>query len=146
YSHIQIKDPSSGDWYELGRFITPYGVDNHALSRGFEFDVTDFKSLLQGTVTLRSFIEVWTTDGWLLSVDFDYLEGTPDYPYYAISKVLQYNNNSLDGVIYGENASAFNLNKTITIPANAEATSLRTIITGWGEATPNDPGGRPCAE
>ncbi len=146
YAHIQIKDPSSGEWYEMGRYITPYGIDNHTTGRGFEIDVTDFKSLLQGTVTLRAFIEVWTSDGWLLSVDFDYLEGTPDYPYYAISKVLQYNQNSLEGVIYGENASAFDLTKTISIPANAEATSLRTIITGWGEATPYDAGNRPCAE
>lgn len=146
YAHVQVKDPSSGDWYEIGRYITPYGIDNHSLARGFAIDVTDFKSLLQGTVTLRAFIEVWSADGWLLSVDFDYLQGTPDYPYYAVSKVLQYNQNSLEGVIYGEDASAFDLTKTISIPANAEATYLRTIITGWGHATPEDPGGRPCAE
>ncbi len=146
YAHIQVKDPTSGDWYEMGRYITPYGVDNSATGRGFEFDVTDFKSLLQGTVDLRAFIEVWTADGWLLSVDFDFLEGAPDYKYSAISKVLQYNDNSLGGVIYGEDATAFDLTKTITVPSNAEATFLRTIITGWGEATPYDPDGRPCAE
>ncbi|MEO8771559.1 MAG: peptide-N-glycosidase F-related protein [Ferruginibacter sp.] len=146
YAHIQIKDPASGEWYELGRYITPYGVDNHTMARGFEIDVTDFKSLLQGTVTLRAFTEVWTTQGWLLSVDFDYLQGTPDYPYYAIAKVIQFNDNSLGGVPYGEDASAFDVNKTVTIPTNSEATSLRTVISGWGEATPNDPDGRPCAE
>ncbi len=146
FAHIQVKEPTSGDWYEIGRYITPYGVDNSATGRGFEIDVTDFKSMLQGTVTLRAFIEVWTADGWLLSVDFDYLEGTPDFPYYAVSKVLQYNQNSLEGVIYGEDASTFDLTKTIAIPANAEATVLRTIISGWGHATPNDPDGRPCAE
>lgn len=146
YAHIQIKDPSSGDWYELGRYITPYGVDNHAVNRGFQIDVTDFKSLLQGTVTLRAFTEVWTANGWLLSVDFDYIEGAaPDYPYSAIAKVVQYNDNSLGGVIYGENASAFDLTKTVTIPPNAEATSLRTIITGWGQETPSVGGGT-CAE
>ncbi|MFT3910348.1 MAG: peptide-N-glycosidase F-related protein [Ferruginibacter sp.] len=85
-------------------------------------------------------------NGWLLSVDFDFLEGTPDYQYSSITKVLQYNENSLAGVIYGEDASSFDLTKTITIPTNAEAISFRTIITGWGEATPYDPGGRPCAE
>ncbi|MFT3910349.1 MAG: PNGase F N-terminal domain-containing protein [Ferruginibacter sp.] len=62
YAHIQIKDPDSNEWYEMGRYITPYGVDNHALARGFEIDVTDFKSLLHGTVTLRAFIEVWTAE------------------------------------------------------------------------------------
>lgn len=146
YAHVQVKDTDSGDWYEIGRFITPYGVDTHQLKRGFEIDVTDFKSLLTGNVELRSFIEVWGNDGWELSVDFDYIEGEPDYEYSAVTKVIQYNQNSLQGVIYGEDDSAFDLTKTVNIPANAEETSLRTIITGWGHATPNDDGGRPCAE
>jgi len=146
YAHIQVKDTDSGDWYEMGRFITPYGVDTHQLNRGFEIDVTDFKSLLTGNVELRAYIEVWGNDGWELSVDFDYIEGIPDYEFYSIAKVLQYNQNSLEGVIYGEDDSAFDLTKTVSIPVNAEETSLRTIITGWGHATPNDVDGRPCAE
>lgn len=146
YANVQVKDVASGEWYELGRYITPYGVDNHQLDRGFEIDVTDFKSMLTGNVELRTFVEVWGADGWLVTVDFDYIEGTPDYPYYAISRVIQYNGNSLQGVIYGEDASAFDLTKTVNIPANAENTHLRTIITGWGHATPTDNDGRPCAE
>lgn len=147
YAHIQVKDPTSGDWYEMGRYITPYGVGNEKTGRGFEIDVTDFKSLLQGgNVTLRAFVEVWGSNGWLLSVDFDFQESKPDYKYYAVAKVLQYNRHSLDGVVYGENASAFNLTKSITIPKNAKVTHLRTIITGWGHATPADGDGRPCAE
>jgi len=39
-----------------------------------------------------------------------------------------------------------NLIKNISIPANAEEIELRTIISGWGHATPNDPDGRGCAE
>ena len=146
YAHIQVKDPETGNYFELGRYITPYGIDNQQAGRGFKIDVTDFKSLLKGNATLRAFIEVWGADGWLLSVDFDYIAGTPDYPYYAVSKVLQYNQHSLAGVIYGEDASAFDLTKTISLPANTQKASLRTIISGWGHATPNDAGGRPCAE
>lgn len=146
YANVQVKDPASGEWYEIGRYITPYGKNNAQVERGFEIDVTDFKSLLQGNVEMRAYIEVWGSDGWLLTVDFDYIEGTPDYPYYAISRLIQYNANSLEGVIYGEDASAFDLTKTVQIPSNAQATSLRTIITGWGHATPNDSNGRPCAE
>ena len=32
------------------------------------------------------------------------------------------------------------------IPTSAESAHFRTIITGWGHATPTDPDGRPCAE
>lgn len=146
FANVKVKDPSSNEWYEIARYITPYGKNNAQVDRGFKVDVTDFKSLLSGTVELRSFVEVWGSDGWVVSVDFDFIEGTPDYPYYAISRLIQYNDNSLEGVIYGENASAFDLTKSVQIPANALATNLRTIITGWGHATPNDPDGRPCAE
>ncbi|WP_445711446.1 peptide-N-glycosidase F-related protein [Flavobacterium sp.] len=146
FANIKVKDPQTNDWYEIARYITPYGKNNEQVSRGFKVDVTDFKSLLTGTVELKSFVEVWGNDGWLVSVDFDYIEGTPDYKYYAVSSVVQYNQNSLEGVVYGEDASAFDLTKTVQIPSNSQATSLRTVITGWGHATPNDPDGRPCAE
>ena len=146
YSNIKIKDTDSGDWYEIGRYITPYGVDNAELDRGFEIDVTDFKSLLEGTVELFARIEVWGADGWELTVDFDYIEGTPDYPYYAVSKVFSYDDWSTSGVIYGSDASAFDLTKSVSIPANTQMAQLRTIISGWGHATPTDSDGRPCAE
>lgn len=146
FAHVQVKDTDSGEWYELGRFITPYWNDNSQLPRGFEFDVTDFKSLLTGNAELRIYTECWNSRGYEVSVDFDYVVGTPDYQHYAVSRVVQYNNNSIDGVIYGEDASAFDLTKSVTIPANAATTHLRTIITGWGHATPNDSDGRPCAE
>jgi len=38
------------------------------------------------------------------------------------------------------------LDKIIQIPNNAESTHLRTLISGWGHATPTDANGRPCAE
>jgi len=145
YGAIRIKDPSTDNWYEIGRFITPYGVDNHQVVDGFEIDVTDFKSILKGTVELKAYIETWASDGWNLSVDFKYTEGTPDYNYYAIAPILAYNNASTAGVPYGKEHN-FDLDKSITIPSNSEETSIRTIITGWGHATPTDSDGRPCAE
>ncbi len=147
FAHLQVKDPATGDFYEMGRYITPYGVDNHQLDRGFEFDVTDFKSLLTGNTELRTFIEVWGADGWEVSVEFDFIEGTPDYNYYNIARVIEYNQNSLEGVPYGVEAPSFDLTKDVQIPNNSASTHLRTIITGWGHATPEDPGtGRACAE
>jgi hypothetical protein len=145
YANIRVKDPVTDEWWEIGRYITPYGVDNSQLNKGFEIDVTDFKSLLTGSVELKAFIEVWGADGWLLSVNFEILEGEPEYKYYAIAPILQYNNLSLAGIPYGVDNS-FDVDKCIAMPSNAEQTCLRTIITGWGHATPKDPDGRPCAE
>ncbi|WP_353778369.1 peptide-N-glycosidase F-related protein [Winogradskyella sp. 3972H.M.0a.05] len=145
YANIMIKDPDSNTWYEIGRYITPYWVGTQLLERGLEFDVTDFKSLLTGSVEIRIFIENWTAKADLVSIDFDYIEGEPDYPYYAIADVMQYNGNSLQGVPYGV-SHAFDLDRTVSIPANAESTHLRTVISGWGHATPTDADGRPCAE
>lgn len=145
YANIMVRDSDSGDWYEIGRYITPYWVGTQLLPRGLEFDVTDFKSLLTGTVELRIYIENWTAKADLVSIDFDYIEGTPDYEYYAVAEVMQYNANSLEGVPYGVTHN-FDLTRDVSIPANAESTHLRTVISGWGHATPNDSDGRPCAE
>lgn len=145
YANVKVKDMESGEMYELGRYITPYWNDNSQLERGFEFDVTDFKSLLTGDVELRIRTECWNSDGYLVTVDFDYIEGTPDYEYYAISRVLAYDDWSSSGVPYGV-AHEFDLDKSISFPSNTESAHLRTIISGWGHATPNDSDGRPCAE
>jgi len=145
YSNIRLQDPASENWFEIGRFITPYGVDNSQLAKGFPIDVTDFKSLLTGEVNLRSFIEVWGSDGWIVSVDFEVIEGTPDYEYYAVAPLLDYAQHSLAGIPYGVEID-FELDKCITIPGNSEETAIRTTISGWGHATPLDAGGRPCAE
>jgi len=143
FANVKIKDPSSGDFYELGRYITPYWTGTQQLERGLMFDVTDFRSLLTGTVELRIYIENWTAKADIITVDFDFIEGTPDYPYYAIAGVLQYNNNSIDGVPYGVSHS-FDLDKQVSIPANTESTHLRSVISGWGHATGSP--GTNCAE
>lgn len=144
YANIKVKDKSSGQWYEMGRYITPYGVGNAQLGRGFEIDVTDFKSLLEGSTELYARIETWEK-GWEVSVEFDFIEGNADYPYYAISKVFAYDDFSTSGVVYGGPTTNFDLDKSISIPANAESTHLRTVISGWGHATPAA-NGRGCAE
>ena len=145
FANIKVKDPDSGNWFEIGRYITPYWVGTQLLDRGLEFDVTDFKSLLTGTTELRIYIENWTTKTDLVSLEFDYIEGTPDYPFYAVSEVLGFHANSIDGVPYGVSHSE-DLDRSVQIPNNAESSHLRTGISGWGHATPVDSNGRPCAE
>jgi len=145
YANVLAKDETSGEWYEIGRYITPYGKDSSPLERGLEFDVTDFKSILKGNTELKIYTEVWGSDGWLVSVDFDFKYGTPEYKYSAVVPIFQYNENSLEGVPYGEPHN-FDLNKNISLPENIEEAHFRTIISGWGHATPYDTGGRGCAE
>jgi len=145
FANIKVKDQVSGNWFEIGRYITPYWVGTQLLERGLEFDVTDFKSFLTGATELRIYIENWTTKADLVSIDFDFIEGTPDYPYYAVSEVLGFHANSISGVPYGVSHN-LDLDKTIQLPSNTESAHLRTIISGWGHASPYDSDGRPCAE
>lgn len=145
YANIKVKDKETDEWMEIGRYITPYGVDTKPVPGGLEIDVTDFKSLLHGEVELRARIETWGADGWELTVNFEVTTGKPDYQYYAVSKIMAYDEWSTSGVPYGKDHTK-DLTKKISIPANAQAADLRTIISGWGHATPVDSDGRPCAE
>jgi hypothetical protein len=145
YANIKVKDKATDQWYEIGRYITPYGVNTSPLEKGIEIDVTDFKSLLHGEVDLRARIETWGADGWNLTVNFEVTTGVPDYQYYAVAPVLMYDQWSTSGVPYGKEHE-YDLTRDITIPAGAEETALRTVISGWGHETPVDADGRPCAE
>ena len=153
YANILVKNSNTNQWYEMARHITPYGVGNSQLTRGLEVDVTDFKSVLSGNVELKIYAETWVASGWVISLEFDYLAGNPDYKYYQITPVIQFNRNSLSGVPYGgENGNTqldkekFDLTKTISVGSNIKSAHFRTIISGWGHATPADSDGRACAE
>lgn len=145
YANVYVKDQETDTWLEIGRFITPYWVGTEKLERGLELDVTDFKSLLSGETELRIYTETWNDKGRTYSVDFDFIYGETDYKYSAVVPVIQYNKSSIDGVPYGSSHD-LEMNKSIELPSDIEAAHLRTIISGWGHATPNDLGGRGCAE
>jgi len=145
FANVKVKDQTSGTWFEIARYITPYWVGTQLLPRGLEFDVTDFKSLLKDNVEMRIYIENWTAKADIVSIDFDYIVGTPDYEFYSVSEILNLHSNSISGVPYGVSHN-LDLEKSIQIPNNSENTHFRTIISGWGHATPEDADGRPCAE
>ncbi|MCC7333300.1 MAG: discoidin domain-containing protein [Flavobacteriales bacterium] len=80
-AYVEYKAPD-GNWYELFRYITPYGVAcNHKI------DVTDYASLLQGKIELRMFIDTWGSGGWNLHLNFNYKSGVPPYLYSSISEL-----------------------------------------------------------
>lgn len=145
YANVYVKDKQTNEWYEIGRFITPYWVGTEKLERGLEIDVTDFKSLLSGATELKIYTETWLAKGRTYSVDFDFVYDEPEYKYSAVVPVMQYNHSSIDGVPYGVDHN-LDLTKNIQLPSGVEKATLRTIISGWGHATPSDTGGRGCAE
>ena len=134
YANIAIKGPEATEtWYELGRYITPYGIGNEKRYRGFKMDVTDFKSMLHGEVELEAFIGTFSGKGWLVTVKFDYVKGEPEFAYSAIIPILNLSLRA-SGVPYGVPHNK-KLDGRITIPAmNIAQVELRTIITGHGHA------------
>ena len=71
-----------GEWVELYRYITPFGVECND-----NLDVTDFTSLLQGLVEFELYCQTWTGDGYNPVATFEYTKGTPDYPYVDINEL-----------------------------------------------------------
>lgn len=123
-AYIDVKAPD-GNWIELIRYITPYGVAcNH------EINVSDYASLLQGEVELRVFIDTWGTGGWQLTLDMEYTAGPPRYLYSDVVELWD------DIYPFGD---PINLQPVptaqIEIPELVAASHLRVSNTGhnWGQ-------------
>lgn len=121
---VQIKNPN-GQWVELFRYITPYGVGcNHSI------DVTDYESILQGTIEFRMFIDTWGTGGWNLNLQLAYNQGTPAFNYSTIEEIWQgdYNFGNFD-------TPQPVPTKTISVPSNTQDMKFRLVTTGhgWGQ-------------
>lgn len=118
---VEIKNPD-GDWVELFRYITPYGVAcSHSI------DVTDYESLLQGTVEFRMYIETWGSGGWNLNLNLSYTAGTPTYLYSTVEEIWQGNYN------FGDMANLQPVpEKSIVAPTNTSNAKFRLVTTGHG--------------
>ncbi len=123
---VQIKNPD-GQWVELFRYITPYGVAcNHSI------DVTDYESLLQGEVEFRMYIETWGTGGWKMNLNLNYTQGVPAFLYSSVEEVWQGNYN------FGDPANLQPVPaKTITVPTNTTNMKFRLVTTGHGWGSNN---------
>lgn len=70
-----------GQWYEIIRYITPYGIEcDHSI------DLTRFADLLQGVVDLRMDLVTYQ-NGWEFSLDLDYTPGDVVFPYSRVEKL-----------------------------------------------------------
>ena len=118
---VQIQNPA-GEWVELIRYITPYGIGcNHSI------DVTDFDSLLQGTIPFRVYIDTWGTGGWNINLNLEFVQGSPAYKYTLVDEICEgyYN--------FGDMSNLQPVPvRTVNIPQNTEAMNFRLITTGHG--------------
>lgn len=120
-AYVEAKAPN-GQWVELIRYITPYGVPcDHTL------DVTDFASILQGNTEIRMFIDTWGSGGWQLDLDLTYQAGTPTYLYSMVQEAWHGSYN------FGDPTNLQPLD-TVTIDPgwSAVSASLRLVTSGHG--------------
>lgn len=121
WAYIDIKAPD-GNWIQIIRYITPYGRGcSHSI------DLTGYESLLQGAIEFRVFIDTWGTGGWQLTLDLEYEQGTPTYPYSAVDELW-------DGTFdFGNMANLQPYDtQTYTFYGNAQAAELLVSNTGHG--------------
>ena len=122
-SGLEVKG-HNGEWYEIIRYITPYGVACES-----SIDLTDFMSALQGKIRFRVYLGT-LGNGFLYSLDLDYSAGIPDHPYSTISEIWRstYNFGNMDDLQPVPEVS-------FEFPQNAEAAKLKLVSTGhgWGD-------------
>jgi len=138
--HISVECPPTGcdPWdqparisvetdqgtFEIARFITPYGQG----CGPWTVDVTDFKSVLRGGVTFKSFVQVWGPSGWLVNLDLEYIKG--DAANYSKITTLW----ETDNWVYGDPDISYDLpERSIQIDDNTESNHVRMTITGHGQ-------------
>ncbi|MDQ3109553.1 MAG: T9SS type A sorting domain-containing protein [Bacteroidota bacterium] len=123
---------------EIARYITPYGGNlNSSWSNTWEFDVTDYATLLHDSVDIRAFYSGWS-DGFTVTLDFEMIEGTPPRTPIRVTNLWSgyygYGNpsNSIENYLTP---------KTILLAPNEVASNVRFDITGHGFGGTED-----CAE
>ena len=123
FANIKVKH--LGESYEIGRYITPYGNGNCS----WTLDVSDYRNLLTGDVTLVSFIETWS-NGWEVTVDFEFVPGTPQYEHIAVRNLwVDYQFTYGDTLFY-----SIDLDEVVLpIPSNSQKTMIRVVNTGHGQ-------------
>jgi len=114
----------NGEWYEIIRYLTPYGV-----ACQHEIDLTDFMSLLQGKVRFR--VNLGTQgNGFLYSLDLEYQAGEPEHEYSMVEK-LWYQTYSFGDMADLQPTEVF----LADYPSNVMASKLKVVSSGhgWGD-------------
>jgi hypothetical protein len=117
----EIIDP-----FEIGRFITPYGIGFDLGPNGFTYiyDVTDYQQFLQGDV---DFAAHNTQE--LINVKFKFIKGTPPRDVIKVEKIWgNHGSHTYYNLDHDNSLSAAN----ISLDPSGEMFKVRTRITGHG--------------
>jgi hypothetical protein len=115
-----------GQWFEIIRYITPYGVAcSHTI------DLTDYMSLLLGKAEFR--FNCSTLDnGYYYKLTLNYTKGNPDYLYSSVHQVWK------EIYPFGDYADLQPVeDQTYSFPEDAVAAKLKLVSTGHGWGTLN---------
>ncbi|MEZ4721956.1 MAG: LamG-like jellyroll fold domain-containing protein [Flavobacteriales bacterium] len=114
------------DRYEIGRFITPYGIGLDLGSDGFTwmYDVTDYANLLKGSVDLAS-----GNQQELLDLKFAFVHGTPPAPVVEITRPWGQSGSKSYSALDNDNALT---QTTIAVNPNAKRQKVIARFTGHG--------------
>ncbi|MGH2569648.1 MAG: peptide-N-glycosidase F-related protein [bacterium] len=128
---------------EIARIITPYDITGGAGpgTCTWEINVTPYKSILHGEVTLRNYIESWIggNNGWLVTIDFLFIEGILDPEPYRVIDLW-----GADHLVYGDPDQPIDdvlVPVPVDIPADATEARVRVFTTGHGQGNTQN-----CAE
>jgi hypothetical protein len=113
-----------GQWYEIIRYITPYGVPcSHSI------DLTDYMSLLLGKAEFR-FNCATLDNGYYYKLTLNYTAGTPPYLYSSVHEIWN------EVYPFGDFANLQPVEiRTFDFPEDAVAAKLKLVSTGhgWGD-------------
>jgi hypothetical protein len=116
-----------GEWVELYRYITPFGVQCVD-----DLDVSDFTTVLQGLVEFELYTQTWNGSGYNPTALFEYTKGTPEYPYVDMQELW------FGSYSFGDYDNPCPVpTRTVGFAPNVEKASLRLVTTGhnWSSGT-----------
>jgi len=131
--HVRVITPDQGP-VEVARFITPYDItDPGPGSCSWNHNVTRYKSILQDQAELRLYIESWIggSNGWLVTIDFAFIEGILDPEPCAVRNLWQD-----DFVEYGnpdDPVTDWIQPMSVDVPAEATEARVYMFVTGHGQ-------------
>ena len=133
-----LKMQHGSDWYEIARIVTPYDITPPPRpgTCTWSLDVSDYEPYLHGDVTLSNYIESWIggNRGWLVTIDFAFIEGEPEWrPYQVVNLWQTYY------TVYGDPDNPIESHLAamrVPIDPAAERVKFRGIVTGHGQGIP----------
>ncbi|NOQ73005.1 MAG: T9SS type A sorting domain-containing protein [Crocinitomix sp.] len=120
------------DQYEIGRFITPYGIGFDLGPNGFTYvyDVTDYQSLLSGDVDFQAH-----NTQELIDIQFRFIEGTPPRDVLGVERLW----NGRGSFLYKNLDDDVNLSATeVDLDPAGDMFKVRSRITGHGHNGSNN--------